>query len=161
MRFARLAATLLFSLIAYQGTAHAQNNKPIRSGNWYEDRASSSGSYTVNLNFAQGPSDKLLNITRVSCDVYTPLALVLAHVSLGGSTASGSGDLGRSQSIRGVSSPEISSSTRYYSIVTDSYLKLGPGRYPFIQFATAASGVGPTASNVVADCTIVGNLSDD
>ena len=165
MRFAELAkittALLLFAFVLAM-PAHAQNNKPVRSGNWYEDRASLNLSTNmVTLSFAQAPADKFLNITHVACDIETALGWVLAHTAVGGSTTSGAaGDLGRSQSIRGAAAAEVSQSFRYYSVVTDTFLKLGPGRFPFISIS-AASVVNAGPAQIIADCTIVGNLSDD
>jgi hypothetical protein len=160
--FAKSAAASLLFMLGFVLPAHAQNNKPISSGTWYEDRAIfSNGSNILTLTFAQAPTDKFLNITNVACDIETSLGYVLGRVALGASTSSGgSGDLGRSQSIRGASPPEISVSTRYYSIVTQPYLKLGPGRFPFIQISIAIQTTGATAS-LLGDCVIVGNLTDN
>lgn len=159
-RFAQSVA-LLFSLVCFALPAQAQNNKPIVSGAWYEDRAFNSGSGIVFLSFAQAPTNKFLNITHVACIVVTSTGLVLGQVTLGGSSTNGaSGDLGRGQEIRGNATVEIGSSGRYYSIVTESYLKLGPGRYPFIYFLGAQGATG-SGNSISVDCTIVGNLSDN
>ena len=106
-------------------------------------------------------TDKFLNITHVACDIHTALGWVLAHTTIGGSTNNGpTGDLGRTQTIRGSAAAEVSVSFRYYPVVSDTFLKLGPGRFPFITITSAST---PNASpyEVSADCTIVGNWSDD
>lgn len=95
-------AVLVCAVIIIIDPAYAQNNKPIRSGNWYEDRAvgTSNSSYLV-LSFAQAPTDKFLNITHVFCNTSNSTDMNLGFASLGGSTASGgAGDLGRSQTFR-------------------------------------------------------------
>lgn len=53
-----------------------------------------------------------------------------------------------------------SSLARYYSIVADSYLKLGPGRYPFI-IVQGIYPASPSSPFINADCVIVGDLSDN
>ncbi|MGW1422393.1 hypothetical protein ACWAT4_20010 [Bradyrhizobium manausense] len=160
--FAKVIPALLGFLLVFAAPVQAQNNKPVRSGNWYEDRASINiGGNLATLWFAQAPADKFLNITHVACDIETALGWMLGRTSVGGSTTNGmAGDLGRSQSIRGTVEAEVSISFRYYSVVTDTFLKLGPGRFPFISI-TSASAPNASPSQVIADCTIVGNLSDD
>jgi|EndMetStandDraft_6_1072998.scaffolds.fasta_scaffold06014_6 hypothetical protein len=160
--FAKIVAALLLLAIVFAAPAHAQNNKPVRSGTWYEDRASAMISNNMlTLWFAQAPTDKVLNITHVACDIHTALGWVLAHTTIGGSTNNGpSGDLGRTQTIRGSAEAEVSVSFRYYSVIADTFLKLGPGRFPFITI-TSASTANASPFQVSADCVIVGNLSDD
>ena len=68
-RFAQAAALLLLT-IGFAAPVHAQNNKQIISGTWYEDRANTTFSGTsLNLGFTQTPTNQFLNFTNVSCVV--------------------------------------------------------------------------------------------
>jgi hypothetical protein len=162
---ARFAAVLFFSFVGFAASpVHAQNNKPVRSGNFYEDRASGSNtalSPDVSLTFAQSPPDKLFNITDVACDIRVLGGQVLASVTLLVGTASGTNDLGRPYPIRGNAIPEIRpQGTKYYSLVTNQiFYKVGPGRYPSITIHT--DNDGSSLPSVIANCVIVGNLTDD
>jgi hypothetical protein len=164
MHFSRLAQSTvaLFLLIAgVTAPALAQNNKPITSGTFYEDRASNTvNSSDLALTFAQSPAGKFLNVTNVSCEISVSSTQALAFVNLTVGTSTGAGDLGRPYSIRGNVSPETTGNgtSKYYSIVTNQiYYKMGPGRFPSIVISTAY-----TSSPVVsANCTIVGNLTDN
>jgi len=77
---------------------------------------------------------------------------------LNAGTALGVSDLGRPYEIKGNVTPEANSTNKYYSIVQNGILyKFGPGRFPSISIDTVA-----TASPFVgAQCTIVGNLTDN
>ena len=163
MRFARLAefaAALLPFALAFAAPVHAQSNKPIISGTWYEDRASLSlSSSSVVLTFAQTPADKFLDVTHVACEILTLPAQYLAIVSLNAGSTSGSTDLGRPMSIRGNTTFEASNSTKYYSLVNDQILyKFGPGRFPSIRIGTAYNSGNASVS---ANCVIVGELKDN
>jgi hypothetical protein len=163
MRFASLAefaAALLLFALAFAAPAHAQNNKPIISGNWYEDRATQSvGSSATLLSFAQTPANKFLDITHVACTIFTLPTQVLATVTLNAGSTYGATDLGRPMSIRGNTTSEASPSTKYYSVVNDQIIyKFGPGRYPTIGVSTAYNG---GAATVYAECVIVGELKDN
>ncbi|MBR0836816.1 hypothetical protein JQ612_26795 [Bradyrhizobium manausense] len=155
------AAVSLFLMIGFALPVHAQNNKPIRSGDWYEDRASfsSTGGSSMSLNFSQSPTDKFLNVTHVTCYIQTLTSQVLQDVELYVGTTSGSGDLLRPMFIRGTMSPEIGQ-RKHYGINTDAvYFKMGPGRYPSIYINTDSATSG--LFSISANCTIVGNLTDN
>lgn len=155
--YARCAAALLLFALAFAGPARAQNNKPISSGTWYEDRASvSNSSYYAAPAFAQIPADKFLDITHVTCTIRVESGQNLTTVYLYAGSTSGSADLGRPMSIRGNTTFEAANSGKYYSLVTDQILyKFGPGRYPSI-FVQADSG-----GQIFVDCVIVGELKDN
>ena len=72
-KFAKCAAALVLLALVFAGPAHAQNNKPIVSGTWYEDRATVVvvNNYKAVLTFAQTPADKLLDVTHVTCAIAT------------------------------------------------------------------------------------------
>jgi hypothetical protein len=160
-RFAQSAAALALLTIGFAAPAHAQNNKPIISGTWYEDRATNTGnSSDLALTFAQTPPDKFLNITNVSCEMGVSSTQALAYVRLYAGTSSGASDLGRPSSIRGNVSPETTGNgtTKFYSIVTNQiYYKMSAGRFPSISISTAYI----SSPFVSASCVIVGNLTDD
>jgi hypothetical protein len=137
----------------------AQNNKQIISGNFYEDRAANgSASNTLVLTFTQTPTNQFLNVTDVSCAASVASAQVITGMTLFSGTTSGADDLGRPYSILGSAVPESSGAFSYYSIVTNQiYYKFGPGRYPAIEIDTASSG----STSILANCVIVGNLTDN
>ena len=74
MRFTRsakaAAASLIFGL-AFAAPAHAQNNKQIISGTYYEDQATNPGvsGQNATLTFTQTPANKFVNVTHVACDL--------------------------------------------------------------------------------------------
>ena len=169
MRFApavkSLAVILLFAL-ASAAPAHAQHNKQIISGTWYEDRAFSSSSPATDtfLTFTQTPANKFLNITLVSCSISSLSNQILADVIL--QVGSETADMGRPQSVRGAASTasNLPGFTNYYSVVSQTYYKVGPGRFPGLQILApyaSSSGSGGYVNFVTANCTIVGNLSDN
>lgn len=160
MRFARSAAVLLPFAVVLATPAHAQNNKPIISGTFYEDRASAVvNSSFVRLTLAQIPADKFLDVTHVACQIITQPTNFLALVNLQAGSTAGSTDRGRPMSIRGNTIAEGSNSTKYYSLVNDQILyKFGPGRYPSIEIGVVFDTGGVLIN---ADCVIVGELKDD
>jgi hypothetical protein len=121
MLFSRLtqsAAALALLTIGFAAPAHAQNNKQIISGTWYEDRATgNSSSDTLTLTFTQTPTNQFLNITNVSCFVQVNSTQIIELMELDAGTTSGAVDLGRFYEIKGSNTPEISGSTKFYSIV--------------------------------------------
>ena len=162
MRFAKYAAALVLFVLVFAAPTYAQNNKPIISGTWYEDRAASQiqGSSGIVLTFAQTPANKFLDITHVTCSILTQPTQFLAFVTLNAGSTSGANDLGRPMSIRGNAASEASTSIRYYSLVNDQIIyKLGPGRYPSILIGTALNGGG--SPTLTVDCVIVGELKDN
>ncbi|MGW1422395.1 hypothetical protein ACWAT4_20020 [Bradyrhizobium manausense] len=158
IQFAKSAAALLLFVLTFAAPAHAQNNKQIISGTFYEDRASINGNFaTATLTFTQTPSDKFLNITHVNCTISVLSNQILAVAELGVGTTPGAADLGRPMSVRGNTTGEAAGGSKYYSVITQVYYKIGPGRYPWLSIATAAS-TGSFALN--GACTIVGELTD-
>jgi hypothetical protein len=158
-RFAQSAAALLLLTIGFAAPVHAQNNKPITSGTWYEDRAQIT-SFITNalLTFAQTPTGKFLNVTNVSCNIVVGSAEIISGLTLNGGTASGMQDLLRPYSVKAAVTPEVSGAFKYYSIVTNQiFYKFGSGRFPSIEVDTQSTGT----STGSAQCTIVGNLTDD
>jgi hypothetical protein len=159
-RFAQTAAASLLLTIGVAAPVHAQQNKQIISGTWYEDRASNSNSASpsLTLTFAQTPTDKFLNITNVSCAVQTNSQQVIALMALYAGTTSGADDLGRPYSIMGSPIPQTTNTTNFYSIVQNGvFYKFGPGRFPTIEIDTQTTGSFSTFAN----CVIVGNLTDN
>jgi hypothetical protein len=159
-RFAQSTAALALLTVGIVAPAHAQSNKQIISGTWYEDRASNNGSQSdILLTFAQTPTNQFLNITNVSCNVATTSTQIISAMNLIAGTTSGAVDLGRPYEIKGNVTPETTSSVKFYSVVNNQiYYKFGPGRFPTIQIATVTSG-GAVLIN--ANCVIVGNLTDN
>ena len=154
---------ILATLIAISAPALAQNNRVVRSGNWYEDRANAVTSTATELvlKFAQAPTDKFLNITRVFCAINTYGTQALGDVILDAATTSNatSANLGRGQSLRGMMSEQQAYGSKYFSITATSYLKLGPGRYPVITIQAPIDSGSNRFIN--GNCTIVGELSND
>jgi hypothetical protein len=160
-RFAQSAAALALLTIGLAAPVHAQFNKQIISGTWYEDRAvaANSGNGTLILTFAQTPTNQFLNVTNVSCSVNVLSVQVIAEMTLNAGTTSGTEDIGRPYEIKGNVTPETIASNKFYSIVTNQvFYKFGPGRFPSIEIDTISS-TGPTS--IEARCTIVGNLTDN
>jgi hypothetical protein len=163
MLFSRLtqsAAALALLTIGFAAPAHAQNNKQIISGTWYEDRANGGVASTtiLTLTFAQTPANQFLNITNVSCFVQVDSGQVISEMTLNAGTTSGPNDLGRPYSILGNITPQTIGSFRSYSIVTNQvFYKFGPGRFPSIEIDTGSTG----SFSIIAQCTIVGNLTDN
>jgi hypothetical protein len=158
-RFIKSAAALALLTIGLAAPAHAQNNKQIISGTWYEDRAlvfnGTNGS--VILTFTQTPTNLFLNITNVSCNVTLLSTQIISGVSLFAGTTPGADDLGRPYEIKGNVTPETGSGVKIYSIVTNQvYYKFGPGRFPSIEIDTLSTG----SFSTTAQCVIVGNLTD-
>ena len=161
MTFARVLQFAAFSalLAAFATPAQAQNNKPIRSGNWYEDRASGSFNGTaLTITFAQSPTDKFLNVTNVACSITTSSGQVMRDVVLYVGTTAGANDLGRGYSILGNVVQRILSTQAFYNISANQILyKMGPGRYPSIGIDAPTGG----SFSVTGGCVIVGNLTDN
>jgi hypothetical protein len=159
MLFSRFAAALALLTIGFAAPVHAQNNKQVISGTWYEDRAAvSTSSSKTFLAFAQTPTDQFLNITNVSCSAAVLSAQVISDMTLNAGTTPGANDLGRPYVIRGNAIPETTSTSKYYSIVQNGiFYKFGPGRYPTIEIDTLSTG--SFSSDV--QCVIVGNLTDN
>jgi hypothetical protein len=157
-RFAQPVALLLL-VLGFALPAHAQFNKPIRSGDFYEDRASvttPSGSSLL-LEFAQSPTDKFLNVTNVACNIQVASGQAITLMNFGVGTAPGLIDLGRPYALKGSVTPETVGTAKFYSIVTNQvFYKMGPGRYPSIVFASVSTG----SFSYTIDCVIVGNLTD-
>jgi hypothetical protein len=158
-RFAQSAAALLLLIIGFTAPAHAQSNKQIISGTFYEDRAASTSSATsFILTFAQTPSNQFLNITNVSCQVEVSSATTVIAMGVYAGTISGANDLGRQYSILGNVTPQTIGGFKFYSIVTNQiYYKFGPGRFPTIEIDTLSTG----SYDAGAQCVIVGNLTDN
>jgi hypothetical protein len=160
-RFAQSAAALLLLTVGFAAPVHAQENKQIISGTWYEDRATTttlSSTSAPILTFAQTPANQFLNITNVSCAVTTSAAQIISAVTLDAGTTSGAPDLGRPYSIEGNITPQTKGNSTWYSIVTNPiFYKFGPGRFPSIKIETQSLG----SFSVNASCVIVGNLSDN
>ena len=165
MHFARFAKTaaLLLSSIGFALPAHAQNNKQIISGTFYEDRASANAGSNLEivLQFTKTPADKHLNITNVSCDISVPLSGFVTILKLRAGSTPGSNDLGRDYSLLGaLTSQTVVASTRFNGVVTNQvFFKLGPGRYPSI-FMNPNLSTGSGVAGTTANCVIVGNLTD-
>jgi hypothetical protein len=160
-RFAQSVAALLLLTIGITAPVHAQNNKQIISGTWYEDRATTttpvSDSSMIVLTFAQTPSNQFLNITSVSCFLEMAAGQSAINMFLNAGSTSGAQDVSRPYFILGSAVPITSGGTKYYSIVNQIYYKFGPGRFPAIEIDTVS-----TASFLaVANCVIVGNLTDN
>jgi hypothetical protein len=157
-RTVKSAAASLLLTIGFLAPAHAQNNKQIISGTWYEDRATSSNNSSILvLTFTQTPGNQFLNITNVSCNVEIGSTQAITAMNLYAGTTSGGSDLGRFYEIKGNVTPETIGGPKFYSIVANGiFFKFGPGRFPSIQVNTATTGGFANA----AQCTIVGNLTD-
>ena len=161
--YTKFATALLLLMVGWITSAHAQNNKPIRSGTWYEDQASAnlSPATSVTLTFAQTPTDKFLNVTNVSCLVQINSELALRTFTLFVGTTSGSTDLGRGYNIRPTTGDAVGT-LKVYSIATNGvFFKMGPGRYPTIIANTDVVTSSGTTPHVIVSCTMVGNLTDD
>jgi hypothetical protein len=158
-RFAQTAAAFVLLTIGFAAPAHAQNNKQIISGNWYEDRAVTHiDSLNLTLTFAQTPTDKFLNVTNVSCTIQTAPNQSISEFYLQAGTSSGVGDLGRPYPLKGNTTPEIVGTSKYYSVVTNQiYFKFGPGRFPSMIVNTSTSDL----TFLTAECVMVGNLTDN
>jgi len=145
--------------VGFAAPAHAQSNKQIISGAFYEDRAffdSFNPSFAVT--FAQTPTNQFLNITNVSCSIIVGSSQIVSALFLEAGTTSGANDLGRPYSILGNVTPQTSGSSKFYSIVTNQiYFKFGPGRFPSIEIDTQSTG----QVSMSANCVIVGNLTDN
>jgi hypothetical protein len=161
-RFAQSAAALALLTFGLAAPAHAQNNKQIISGTWYEDRAAvgnGGNSSLLLVTFAQTPANQFLNVTNVSCNVSVNSGQVITLMNLNAGTTSGQNDLGRPYSILGNVIPQTSGSFKYYSIVTNQiFFKFGPGRFPSIEIDSQTTG---GSFSTFANCVIVGNLSDN
>jgi hypothetical protein len=157
-RFTQSAVALALLTIGFAAPVHAQNNKQIISGTWYEDRAiGGNNAAALTLTFTQTPSDKFLNITNISCNVTTSSGQIIDAMNLFAGTTSGNNDLNRPYEIRGSAIPETSGTSKSYSIVTNQvFFKFGPGRFPSILIETVSSG----SLETIGKCVIVGNLSD-
>jgi hypothetical protein len=159
-RFAQSAAALALLTISFAAPAHAQANKQIISGTWYEDRAASiSNDIALTLTFAQTPTNQFLNVTNVSCNVAVNSAQIINEMVLIAGTTSGTSDLGRQYEIKGNVTPETLGGFKIYSIVTNQiFYKFGPGRFPSIFIVAPSTS---SSSSITASCVIVGNLTEN
>jgi hypothetical protein len=157
-RFAQFAAASLLLAAGSVAPAHAQNNKQIISGTWYEDRAAAlnNSSSVLVLTFAQTPTNQFLNITNISCAISVASTQVMTGMTLFAGTTSGANDLVRPYAIMGNVTPQSIGSSKYYSVTNQIYFKFGPGRYPSIEIDVPSTGT----DSAIANCVIVGNLSD-
>jgi hypothetical protein len=161
-RFAQSAAVLFLLTIGFAAPAHAQNNKQVISGTWYEDRAlvsmSTNSSGEIVLQFTQTPANQFLNITNVSCSIAMASTQAMSQIAIEGGSTAGQPDLGRYYDIKGNAMPETVGSSKYYSVVQNGiFYKFGPGRFPSIYIFTQSSGSYLTT----AGCVIVGNLTEN
>ncbi|MBR0686769.1 hypothetical protein JQ612_31560 [Bradyrhizobium manausense] len=160
-RFAQFAATLFLFAIALTAPGHAQGNKQIISGTYYEDRAShvSSGNSMITLTLTQTPTNKFVNITNVSCIVATFASQAFPYGQLQLGTAPGQNDIGRTYTLRGISPIPNAGGYNFYSVGVDGmFFKIGPGRFPSIAlYSTVPSSGG---LYLWGDCTVTGTLSD-
>jgi hypothetical protein len=160
--FAQTAAALVLLIIGFAAPAHAQNNKQVISGTYYEDRASTSTSVnatSVALTFTQTPANQFMNITNVSCSAQTANPqIVQAWILELGSTPGGS-DLGRFYVLQGgVPEPEAAAdgSKWYSAVVNQMFYKVGSGRFPSITVLAPSNG----STSLSVGCVIVGTLTD-
>jgi len=159
-RFAQFAVAFVLLTIGLAAPVHAQNNKQIISGTWYEDRAQviSASTTPLTLTFAQTPTNQFLNVTNVACSILVASGVVVTSVTLNVGATSGANNLGRNYEIKGSATSETIGSSKYYSITANQiFFKVGPGRFPAIEIDEAFIG-SPLTSN--ASCVIVGNLTD-
>jgi hypothetical protein len=159
-RFAQSAAALLLSTVGLAAAAHAQHNKPIISGTWYEDRAATvNSSSVILLTFAQTPANQFLNITNVSCFASVLSGQVLTGAFLHAGNTSGSDDIGRVYPIMGNTTPVTVGDFTYFTFVTNQiYYKFGTSKFPTIEIDTLTTG---SALQANAFCVIVGNLTNN
>ena len=156
--FAKPVAVSLLLMFGFALPAHAQNNKQIVSGTFYEDRASatSSANASLLLTFTQSPTDMFLNVTNVSCSIQVSSGQVLSTMNLQVGTTLGQIDIGRPYALKGNTNPETIGPSKVYSVVTNQvFYKMGPGRYPSIEFNSNSAG----AFSYDVNCVIVGNLT--
>lgn len=166
MHFGRFAYSAFVVALLVMGVktdaAHAQQNKPIRSGTWYEDRAIlTQGTSVLTLAFAQTPTDKFLNVTHVACVITTSSNKAVTLVMLSGGTTSGGNDLDRPYFLLGaLTGPATVNNFKYYGLTTDAvFMKYGPGRYPTI--LVEADNLTSGLDSINVNCKLVGQLSDD
>ena len=144
-RFSQFVLVASLLLVSAQASA-----VPLAYGTYYDETVSSGcGGNTCRLNFSQTPSDKLLLVSRINCNLQTnlqPSALLLQ-------ISATSGGSGLQRNLWLPFSPAIVSGGIYYTTFReDTQFLVGQGRFPFVQMVFLA-GIGGSIS-----CTMIGSL---
>ena len=149
-RFAKFAAVLASLALGIQ--AHAA---PVRFGTYYDETApivTCSGPVHCEVFFSQLPSDKLLLVRKVTCQITSQSRVVQAFLYVAGGN-NGSGTIARHTQLAVPSDP-IASGIFYISIDAEPRWLIGQGRFPYVSVSAVAGG------SIVMDCTLVGDLVD-
>ncbi|MGY8705408.1 hypothetical protein RAD16_06640 [Bradyrhizobium sp. 18BD] len=154
MRFARLAASAALAVSVVTTTPSIA--APVTVGTYYDETVSAScaPATTCPVWFSQTPSDMLLLVQKVHCDVIgQPNIIAVARLMI--ATTKGGTALQRVLPLPLVSltAGTAVSGSYFESIDTDAQWLIGQGRFPFVQLNASA-----TNSYVSGVCTISGQL---
>jgi hypothetical protein len=126
---------------------------PLSYGTYYDEELVSpkcNNATTCQANFTQLPSDHLLLLKKVNCQITSlaPLTYVFVSISL----TSGGENFGRGIYVN-PGAAVTASNEYFYSFQTDAQILIGQGRYPFI-----LAGVGGAPTTINMTCGILGDL---
>jgi hypothetical protein len=149
--FARLAMLTVVALALAVGSQAKAT--PLTYGTYYDEEfvgGSCPNSQSCRANFSPLPSDNLLLLKKINCEITSSQPIVFVIVTI--SQTSGGQDFGRGIYVNPGPAVVTSASSSYlYSFQTDAQLLIGQGRYPFIQVETSGGSISMV-------CGILGDL---
>jgi hypothetical protein len=149
--FARLAMLTVVALALAVGSQAKAT--PLTYGTYYDEEfvgGSCPNSQSCRANFSPLPSDNLLLLKKINCEITSSQPIVFVIVTI--SQTSGGQDFGRGIYVNPGPAVVASSGTNFYSFQTDAQILIGQGRYPFIFVQTGVS------SSISMLCGILGDL---
>ncbi|MBR0721182.1 hypothetical protein JQ612_18585 [Bradyrhizobium manausense] len=145
---------LLFALAGFAlVTGGNSSAAPVRYGNYYDETADvfCSTVTTCRLNFSQTPTDKLVMLRKLNCNISTTSTLFQALLHI----ATTNGGLGIARSLPlPVPGPIAVGTATTTNFESDIHWLIGQGRFPYVDFDIAAQ------ANIIVNCTMTGDLID-
>lgn len=148
MKVRALLLTLAGFILITGGSSSAAS---LAYGNYYDETVSErcENAYLCQLNFSQTPTDRLVMIRKVNCQIHSTSPVEQGFLGIG--TAYGGGGGIRRYLPLPIPSP-VAGSSYQTNFESDSHWLVGQGRFPFIQMNSVPRG---TYSIL---CTITGDL---
>jgi hypothetical protein len=150
--FARLTMFVVVALALAVGSQ--AKAAPLTYGTYYDEEelaATCFSAMNCRTNFAQLPSDHLLLLKKVNCQILSAQPLINVLVSI--AQTSGGDPFGRGIYVNPGPAVVTTGTVFYlYSFQTDAQILIGQGRYPYIQAVTQVT------SSISMNCGILGDL---
>jgi hypothetical protein len=149
--FARLTMFAVVALALAVGGARAT---PLSYGTYYDEEelvAVCNSGIACIVPFSAVPSDQLLLLKKVNCQINSNQPLIAVAVSI--SQTHGGTSFGRGIRVNpGIAVVTTGGTQYFYSFQTDAQILIGQGRFPFIEADTGSS------SAMIMTCGILGDL---